>query len=42
LIALDERRWWLIAVFSVVAGFGLFHVFNNWLDVLLPVSEMGI
>ena len=42
LIALDERRWWLIAVFSVVAGFGLFHVFNNWLDVLLPVSERGI
>lgn len=42
LVALGDRRWWLIAVFSIIAGFGLFHVFNNWLDVLLPVTEAGI
>lgn len=42
LIGLGARRWWLIAVFALVAGFGLFHIFNNWLDVLLPVSEWGI
>jgi len=42
LVALGDRRWWLIALFAVIAGFGLFHLFNNWLDVLLPVSEAGI
>lgn len=42
LVALGDRRWWLIVVFSIIAGFGLFHVFNNWLDVLLPVSEFGV
>ncbi len=42
LVALGDRRWWLIGVFALIAGFGLFHLFNNWLDVLLPVSEVGI
>jgi len=42
LTALGERRWWLIALYAVVAGFGLFHLFNNWLDVLLPVGVFGI
>lgn len=42
LVALGDRRWWLIIVFAVFAGFGLFHIFNNWLDVLLPVTEAGI
>ena len=40
--ALGEKRWWAIALFAVTAGFGLFHVFNNWLDVLLPVGVLGI
>jgi putative tricarboxylic transport membrane protein len=40
--ALGEKRWWAVALFSVVAGFGLFHAFNNWLDVLLPVGVFGI
>ena len=40
--ALGEKRWWAIALFAVVAGFGLFYVFNNWLDVLLPVGVLGI
>lgn len=42
LLALGDRRWWLIIAFSIFAGFGLFHIFNNWLDVLLPVSEFGV
>lgn len=42
LVGLGDRRWWLIIVFSIFAGFGLFHIFNNWLDVLLPVTEFGI
>jgi putative tricarboxylic transport membrane protein len=40
--ALGEKRWWATGLFSVAAGFGLFHVFNNWLDVLLPVGIFGI
>jgi len=40
--ALGERRAWAIALFAVVAGFGTFHVFNNWLDVILPVGVFGI
>lgn len=39
---LGERRWWAAALFGLIAGFGLFHLFNNWLDVLLPVGEFGI
>ena len=39
---LGERRWWAIVLFAVVAGFGLFYIFNNWLDVLLPVGVFGI
>lgn len=40
--ALGERRVWAIALFAVVSGFGTFHVFNNWLDVILPVGVLGI
>jgi putative tricarboxylic transport membrane protein len=40
--ALGETRWWAVALFAVIAGFGLFYVFNNWLDVLLPVGVFGI
>lgn len=42
LVALGDRRWWLIPIFAVIAGFGLFHLFNNWLDVLLPIGVFGI
>ncbi|MGE0420230.1 MAG: tripartite tricarboxylate transporter TctB family protein, partial [Acetobacteraceae bacterium] len=42
LIALGERRWWVVLVFAAVAGVGLFQVFNNWLDVLLPVGVLGV
>jgi hypothetical protein len=40
--ALGEKRWWAVAIFAVLAGFGLFHMFVNWLDVLLPVGVFGI
>jgi putative tricarboxylic transport membrane protein len=39
---LGERRWWAAVLFGLISGFGLFHLFNNWLDVLLPVGEFGI
>ena len=42
LVALVEKRWWAVELFAVIAGFGLYHVFNNWLDVLLPVGIFGI
>jgi putative tricarboxylic transport membrane protein len=35
-IALGERRWWLIALFAMLGSFGVYHVFTTWLDVLLP------
>ncbi len=41
-IALGERRWWVIAVFSVVGSFGVYYVFTTWLDVLLPTGSLGI
>ncbi|MSO90641.1 MAG: tripartite tricarboxylate transporter TctB family protein [Acetobacteraceae bacterium] len=39
---LGETRWWAIGLFAVVTGFGLFHLFNDWLNVLLPVGIFGI
>lgn len=41
-IALGERRWWLIAVFAVLGSFGVYYVFTTWLDVLLPTGQFGI
>ena len=35
-VALGERRWWVIALFAVGGGFGVYYVFTRWLDVLLP------
>ena len=35
-IALGERRWWVIALFAVGGSFGVYYVFTHWLDVLLP------
>ncbi|MGQ0582313.1 MAG: tripartite tricarboxylate transporter TctB family protein [Reyranella sp.] len=40
-IALGERRWWIIAVFAVVGSYGVYYVFTTWLDVLLPVGRIG-
>ena len=41
-IALGDRRWWVIALFSVLGSFGVYYVFTTWLDVLLPVGRFGI
>jgi putative tricarboxylic transport membrane protein len=41
-IALGERRWWIIAVFSVLGSFGVYYVFTTWLDVILPVGQFGL
>lgn len=35
-IALGERRSWVIALFAVGGSFGVYYVFTRWLDVLLP------
>jgi putative tricarboxylic transport membrane protein len=41
-IALGERRWWVIALFAVVGSFGVDYVFTTWLDVLLPDGRFGL
>ena len=41
-IALGERRWWIIAVFAVLGSFGVYYLFTTWLDVLLPTGQFGI
>ena len=35
-IALGARNPLAIAAFSLVSSFGVYHVFNNWLEVVLP------
>jgi putative tricarboxylic transport membrane protein len=40
-VALGERRWWMIAVFAVLGSIGVYYVFTTWLDVLLPVGRIG-
>jgi len=41
-VALGERRWWIIAVFAVLGSYGVYYVFTTWLDVLLPVGQIGL
>lgn len=41
-VALGERRWWLIAIFAVLGSFGVYYVFTTWLDVLLPAGQIGL
>ena len=40
-IVLGDRRWWVIAVFAFLGSFGVYYVFTTWLDVLLPVGQIG-
>jgi len=35
-VALGDRRWWMIALFAAAGSFGVHYVFTTWLDVLLP------
>lgn len=39
-VALGERRWWLIALFATFGSFGVYYVFTTWLDVLLPTGQL--
>ena len=39
--ALGERRWWAIAIYALVGSFGLYYIFNNKLDVVLPIGVLG-
>ena len=41
-IALGDRRWWVIALFAFLGSFGVYYVFTTWLDVLLPVGQFGL
>lgn len=41
-VALGERRWWIIAIFAVLGSFGVYYVFTTWLDVLLPTGSLGV
>ena len=40
-VALGERRWWAIAAFAILGSYGVYYVFTTWLDVLLPVGQIG-
>ena len=42
LVALGVRRPLAIGVFALAASFGLFHVFDYWLQVPLPIGRLGI
>jgi putative tricarboxylic transport membrane protein len=42
LVALGARSVIAVTAFSLVAGFGIFHVFYYWLKVPLPVGTFGI
>jgi putative tricarboxylic transport membrane protein len=42
LLALGVRNTLAIAVFAVAGSFGVFHVFDRWLQVPLPVGVLGI
>ena len=41
-IVLGDRRWWVIAVFAFLGSFGVYYVFTTWLDVVLPVGQLGL
>lgn len=41
LVALGVRRPVVIAVFALVSGFGMFHMFYYWLKVPLPIGVFG-
>ncbi len=41
-VALGERRWWIVAPFAVLGSYGVYYVFTTWLDVLLPAGRIGL
>lgn len=42
LLVLGIRNPVAIVLFAVLGSFGIFHVFNYWLKVILPVGAFGI
>ena len=42
LVALGVRNALVITLFAVTGSFGVFHVFDRWLKVPLPVGVLGI
>jgi putative tricarboxylic transport membrane protein len=40
--ALGARNPIAVALCSVVGSFGLYHLFNNWLKVILPTGVFGV
>ena len=32
----------VIAAFAFLGSFGVYYVFTTWLDVLLPVGQLGL
>ncbi len=42
LVALGVRNAWAITLFAGAGSFGVFHVFDSWLQVPLPVGVLGI
>ena len=42
LVALGERRWWLIALFAVARQLRRLLRLHPWLDVLLPAGLLGL
>ena len=42
LLALGVRNTVAISLFAVAGSFGVFHVFDRWLQVPLPVGVLGI
>ena len=42
LVALGVRNAWAITLFAGAGSFGVFHVFDRWLQVPLPVGVLGI
>jgi hypothetical protein len=40
-VALGERKWWVIALFAVAGSFGVYYIFTTWLDVQLPAGSLG-
>lgn len=41
-LMLGERNYWGVIIFALAGSFGVFHAFNSWLKVPLPIGILGI
>lgn len=39
---LGARNWWVNVTFAIIGSFGVFHVFNYWLKMPLPIGIFGV